>query len=631
MRTIRRRRSRAIIASIGGFQADWYLAQYPDVALRGVHPLVHYVAYGAAEGRDPNPWFDTDWYLAQYPDVAGSALNPLAHYLKYGAAEGRNPGPHFDTGRYLATNPDVAKSGVNPLAHYLDYGAAEARAPAPRRLERKRERRAVRPELRRGRAGEHRMEGALAAPAAARHAIRPQRPPRVLRGQPPEHSGWRELRRAPGRRRHRAGALSAILRVRSLSRRGRRRAAAQDARRLRLDGGRLRHRGCDDPVHLASWTALALALRERWRWTIVYDCMDEWDGFPGIGADVLAAEARARARRRRRDGHRRRAAAKNGARRRAAARSCATASTLRSSATIAVPNERSRVPRAGGRILRRDRRHGSTRSRRRARQRAPEWQFVLAGDVFVSDVRGLDSARQRQAARPAAVRRDARAALAFRRLPDPVRVNAITARDRSGEALRVPERRQAGGVGRRCRKSQVHGDVICLRDGADGFLAAAIAAALAERRSAARAARRALARAQQWSERFGRRIDALIRARYPTVSIVIVTYNNRELTRLCLESILARPVPGLRDHRRRQHFHRRHARRPARARGAPRRHRGHAQRREPRVRGGEQPGPRASRAATCWCCSTTTRWCRAAGCAGCCAASTIPRSGSPAR
>jgi hypothetical protein len=109
-----------------------------------MHPLVHYVAYGAAEGRDPNPLFDTDWYLAQYPDVRGSALNPLAHYLKYGAAEGRNPSPLFDTGWYEATNPDVARSGLNPLVHYLDYGAAEGRAPASRRTERRRERHAVR-------------------------------------------------------------------------------------------------------------------------------------------------------------------------------------------------------------------------------------------------------------------------------------------------------------------------------------------------------------------------------------------------------------------------------------------------------------------------------------------------------
>jgi hypothetical protein len=49
----------------------------------------HYIAYGAAEGRDPSPKFDTSSYLRSYSDVRESGLNPLAHYLRKGAAEGR--------------------------------------------------------------------------------------------------------------------------------------------------------------------------------------------------------------------------------------------------------------------------------------------------------------------------------------------------------------------------------------------------------------------------------------------------------------------------------------------------------------------------------------------------------------
>jgi glycosyltransferase involved in cell wall biosynthesis len=113
------------------FDSDWYLDRNPDVADAGVNPLAHYLASGAAEGRDPNPLFDSDWYLTRNPDVAKTGVNPLAHYLARGGAEGRDPNPLFDSNWYLAQNPDVAEAGINPLAHFLENGAAEGRDPNP--------------------------------------------------------------------------------------------------------------------------------------------------------------------------------------------------------------------------------------------------------------------------------------------------------------------------------------------------------------------------------------------------------------------------------------------------------------------------------------------------------------------
>jgi hypothetical protein len=113
------------------FDPSWYLAQNSDVAAAGAEPLTHYIEYGAAEGRDPNPLFDTRWYLAQNSAVAAAGLNPVAHYLASGAAEGRDPHPLFDTDWYLAQNSDVFTAGVNPLAHFLERGAREGRAPNP--------------------------------------------------------------------------------------------------------------------------------------------------------------------------------------------------------------------------------------------------------------------------------------------------------------------------------------------------------------------------------------------------------------------------------------------------------------------------------------------------------------------
>ena len=105
------------------FDSKYYLENNPDVAAAGINPLYHYLAYGIAEGRNPNPLFDTSYYLKNNPDVAAAGINPLYHYLTYGIAEGRNPNPLFDTSYYLENNPDVAAAGINPLYHYLTYGS----------------------------------------------------------------------------------------------------------------------------------------------------------------------------------------------------------------------------------------------------------------------------------------------------------------------------------------------------------------------------------------------------------------------------------------------------------------------------------------------------------------------------
>ncbi|WP_162943978.1 MULTISPECIES: glycosyltransferase [unclassified Rhizobium] len=72
------------------FRNGWYVARYPDVAISGMSPAAHYLAYGAQEGRDPTCYFNTLKYLSDYPDVAASGMNPLLHFVLYGAREGRS-------------------------------------------------------------------------------------------------------------------------------------------------------------------------------------------------------------------------------------------------------------------------------------------------------------------------------------------------------------------------------------------------------------------------------------------------------------------------------------------------------------------------------------------------------------
>lgn len=120
----------AIIRS-GLFDASFYLETNQDLAQAGIPPLVHFVLFGGAEGRDPSPLFDTDWYVAKYPDVAAAGINPLMHYLLHGASEGRDPNPFFDTRWYISRYPEAASKRINPLAHFVRHGLSKQLDPNP--------------------------------------------------------------------------------------------------------------------------------------------------------------------------------------------------------------------------------------------------------------------------------------------------------------------------------------------------------------------------------------------------------------------------------------------------------------------------------------------------------------------
>jgi glycosyltransferase involved in cell wall biosynthesis len=124
-------KERFLFLSSGAFDVDYYLRQNPDVARTRTDPALHYLLYGAGEGRDPNPLFDTDWYLTQNPDVAEAGANPLAHFLRFGANEGRDPRPPLVSSAYLAVNADVSRGPANPLVRYLKLGTQEGHSLAP--------------------------------------------------------------------------------------------------------------------------------------------------------------------------------------------------------------------------------------------------------------------------------------------------------------------------------------------------------------------------------------------------------------------------------------------------------------------------------------------------------------------
>lgn len=129
-----------------GFDAADYLAKHKDVRQTGMNPLLHYIAFGKSEARKVRPadadevnarlilksgFFDAEWYVAKYPEVLTSGVAPALHYIKTGGAKGWPPGPGFDAADYLARHKDVRQTAMNPLVHYITFGVLEARQVKP--------------------------------------------------------------------------------------------------------------------------------------------------------------------------------------------------------------------------------------------------------------------------------------------------------------------------------------------------------------------------------------------------------------------------------------------------------------------------------------------------------------------
>ena len=81
------------------FDEEWYLSQNPDVlaAVKNgdlASGLLHYVRWGADEGRESLAYFEERFYVDLYEDVraavdAGLYGSGFEHYVRRGRFEGR--------------------------------------------------------------------------------------------------------------------------------------------------------------------------------------------------------------------------------------------------------------------------------------------------------------------------------------------------------------------------------------------------------------------------------------------------------------------------------------------------------------------------------------------------------------
>jgi GT2 family glycosyltransferase/glycosyltransferase involved in cell wall biosynthesis len=74
--------------------------------------------------------FDYHYYAHRYPEVVRARMNPLMHYIEHGAGEGRDPSARFSTSAYLARRPDLDPLRTNPLFEAQRRGDSDLAAPA---------------------------------------------------------------------------------------------------------------------------------------------------------------------------------------------------------------------------------------------------------------------------------------------------------------------------------------------------------------------------------------------------------------------------------------------------------------------------------------------------------------------
>lgn len=136
LRSFRTLHDIGLVSSSMHFDSDWYAGENPGIPV--ALAASEYVLYGARSGNAPSRGFDGAWYSAAYTDVMNSRANPLVHYLRYGAQEGRIIKSQDDAAQLFERYREIEKSGLfdaawyasqisltldhNPLMHYLLYG-----------------------------------------------------------------------------------------------------------------------------------------------------------------------------------------------------------------------------------------------------------------------------------------------------------------------------------------------------------------------------------------------------------------------------------------------------------------------------------------------------------------------------
>lgn len=289
-------------------------------------------------------------------------------------------------------------------------------------------------------------------------------------------------------------------------------------------------------VMTPSWKTVALAARQHWGWRVIYDCMDEWEGFPGVSQLVTKVEPEL-------------------------VRDCDLLVV-----TAALLEEKWRNQRSGPTTLARNAVDFDYYARRCqpntlldddarpcvgyygaiadwfdldlmihvARQR-PQYSFVLLGGIFDVDVSELESLPNVRLLGQQPYETMPQYLYHFDACLIPFKLNAIT---HATDPVKMYEYLSAGKpvVSVALAEIESFGEYLHIARNREEFLAK-LDAAVTEDDQELRARRRDFAQRNSWPERYETIIKSLSDT-IPRASVIIVTYNNLTLNQLCLESVL---------------------------------------------------------------------------------------------
>ncbi|MBI3796936.1 MAG: glycosyltransferase [Deltaproteobacteria bacterium] len=288
-------------------------------------------------------------------------------------------------------------------------------------------------------------------------------------------------------------------------------------------------------VMIASWGGVALETQKRWGWRIIYDCMDEWENFPGIKPSLLEMEVRLvracdllvvtaqRLYEKWQTDNRPMVLARNGTDYQFYAQHCCPNDIL---TDIKHPV----IGYYGAIAAWFDLELMMTIATQR-----PAYTFVLLGGVFDVDVSRLKALPNVRLLGEQPYDTMPQYLYHFDVCLIPFKVNPIT---EATDPVKVYEYLSGGKPVVSVKLSELipYHDFVYLAENKDDFIAK-LDAAVAEDDPELVTRRRAFAQQQTWETRF-QKIEAGLAGIVPRASIVVVTYNNLALTKLCLESIV---------------------------------------------------------------------------------------------
>jgi GT2 family glycosyltransferase len=288
-------------------------------------------------------------------------------------------------------------------------------------------------------------------------------------------------------------------------------------------------------VMIASWTGVAIEARQRWGWPIIYDCMDEWETFPHFAPAVIEEESllvgscdllvvtAQRLGEKWKYYDRPTVLARNGVDYRFYAERCLPNSLI----------EKSERPAVGY--------YGAIADwfdldlMAQVASARPDYDFILIGGVFDLDLSALEALPNVRLLGHQPYERMPEYLYHFDACIIPFKINAVT---EATDPVKLYEYLSAGKAVVSVALPEIVGcgHLVYIARSADEF-AEKLDGAIVENDPELIKRRKAFARQNTWESRH-RLIEEGIRSATPRASIIVVTYNNLAMTRLCLESVI---------------------------------------------------------------------------------------------